>query len=220
MLPVAGSYCSKVEQVCARELGSHRGHPTRSERCLEYLAPSVCKGPRSELRFCIDRFEWPNREHEKPLVLVSWQEATRLCESAGKRLCGEEEWTLACEGPRRLSFPYGHVRDSEACNIDKPSPKVNEARLYASATQDDEVARLDQREASGSRARCVSEYGVHDLTGNVDEWVVNETGQPYKSSLKGGNWGEYRNACRPSTLGHDEGFYYYQIGYRCCRDVP
>lgn len=170
------------------------------------------------MHYCMDRYEYPNRAGELATVMNSWNSAKAQCAAIGKRLCTATEWTLACEGPDRLPFPYGYVRDAEACNIDKTSPRVNEARLFSSRTQAAEIARLDQREPSGARARCVSPYGVFDMTGNVDELVVNERGVPFKSALKGGNWGEYRNACRPATLGHDEGFRYYQLGFRCCLD--
>ena len=66
----------------------------------------------------------------------------------------------------------------------------------------------------------MSPYGVYDMTGNVDEWVVNESGKPYKSGLKGGYWGPVRDRCRPMTTVHAEGFSFYQIGFRCCSDVP
>ncbi len=44
-------------------------------------------------------------------------------------------------------------------------------------TRPEEIARLDQRDPSGTRESCVSPYGVHDMTGGVDEWVLNETGK-------------------------------------------
>ncbi|HWL88353.1 MAG TPA: SUMF1/EgtB/PvdO family nonheme iron enzyme, partial [Polyangiaceae bacterium] len=140
------------------------------------------------------------------------------CESNGKRLCGESEWTLACEGAERLPYPYGLERDAEACNIDKPHPEPDEKLIADPRTRDAEVARLDQRDPSGFREACVSPYGVHDMTGNVDEWVVNESGHPYKSGLKGGYWGPVRTRCRPMTTAHNETFVYYQIGFRCCAD--
>ena len=54
------------------------------------------------------------------------------------------------------------------------------------------------------------------MTGNVDEWVLNESGKPHKSGLKGGYWGPVRDRCRPMTTAHDENFEFYQIGFRCC----
>ena len=73
-----------------------------------------------------------------------------------------------------------------------------------------------QGETSGARAGCTSSYGVFDMTGNVDEWVVNESGHPFKSGLKGGYWGPVRDRCRPMTTAHGEEFSYYQVGFRCC----
>ena len=57
------------------------------------------------------------------------------------------------------------------------------------------------------------------LTGNVDEWVVNESGKPFQSGLKGGYWGPVRTRCRPMTVAHNEEFSFYQIGFRCCSDA-
>ena len=58
--------------------------------------------------------------------MKTWYEAQDACQAQGKRLCGDSEWTLACEGQERLPYPYGYDRDAEACNIDKPHPDVNE----------------------------------------------------------------------------------------------
>jgi formylglycine-generating enzyme required for sulfatase activity len=150
--------------------------------------------------------------------MKTWVEATATCQSEGKRLCGESEWTLACEGVERLPYPYGYARNDDACNIDKPHPDVDEAAIANPARRDAEVARLDQRDAAGAREACISPYGVNDMTGNVDEWVVNESGKPYKSGLKGGYWGPVRDRCRPMTIAHNEEFAFYQIGFRCCGD--
>jgi formylglycine-generating enzyme required for sulfatase activity len=211
MVEVKGAFCTELEQRCLKN--------RKPWQCAEFERPSRCRGERKPMHYCIDRYEYPNRKGDTPLVMQSFDDGKAKCEAQDKRLCTDSEWTLACEGPDELPFPYGHVRDSERCPIDKRSPKVDEARLFNRRTQDAEVARLDQREPSGSRPRCRSAYGVFDQTGNVDEWVVNETGRPHQSALKGGNWGEYRNACRPATRAHDEGFRYYQTGFRCCRDL-
>jgi len=224
MLPVEGSYCSKLQQLCVRELGSHRGHPTRSERCLEYSAPSVCEGPRSELRFCIDRFEWPNQEGAKPLTLVSWQEANQLCADAGKRLCGEEEWTLACEGPEMLPYVLGYERPVGACAIDLAYREPKRALLpHAACLRDPacsrELERLDQRRPSLGASSCKSPFGVIDMNGNVNEWVTATTARyPHRGALKGGWWGPVRNRCRPAVLRHREDHWGYEIGFRCCRN--
>jgi formylglycine-generating enzyme len=213
MVEVEGDYCPYVEQKCLRWLD-----PETKMRCAEFAPTSSCQGKTAHKHFCVDRFEYPNVQGEKPVVMKSWIEAKATCSAEGKRLCGESEWTLACEGRERLPYPYGYTRNDEACNIDKPHPDVNEAAIANPATRDAEVARLDQRDPSGAREACVSPYGVYDMTGNVDEWVVNESGKPYKSGLKGGYWGPVRDRCRPMTIAHNEEFQFYQIGFRCCGD--
>jgi hypothetical protein len=215
MVMVEGDYCPWVEQKCLRWLD-----PETKMRCAEFAATEGCVGKTVHKRFCIDQYEWPNKVGEKPVVMKTWYEARDACQSIGKRLCGDSEWTLACEGQERLPYPYGLARDASACNIDKPHPEPNEKALANPLTRDAEVARLDQRDASGAREKCVSAYGVHDMTGNVDEWVVNESGRPYQSGLKGGYWGPVRTRCRPMTTAHFEQFAFYQIGFRCCADAP
>src|SRR5262249_25154587 len=144
------------------------------ERCESYRSPPLCEGPIQKKRFCIDRYEYPNLEGVRPVVMVSWNEAKSACEAEGKRLCTGSEWTLACEGAERLPYPYGSTCDTTACNIDRPHPDGDEGALQNPREGAGEVSRLDQRVASGEMSRCTSPYGVHDMTGNVDEWVVNE----------------------------------------------
>ena len=215
MLEVEGDYCPYVEQKCLRWLD-----PETKMRCAEFAPSSTCAGKAAHKKFCVDRYEYPNKPGEKPVIMKSWYEARDTCQSVGKRLCLESEWTLACEGQERLPYPYGYQRNPEACNIDKPHPDVNEKALADPKLRDAEVERLWQGEPSGTREACVSPYGVHDMTGNVDEWVVNESGHPFKSGLKGGYWGPVRTRCRPMTTAHNEEFQFYQIGFRCCADTP
>ncbi len=213
MVAVEGDYCPWLEQKCLRWLD-----PDTKMRCAEFAPTGPCESGTKHTKFCIDKYEYPNVAGEKPVVMKTWIEAKATCESIGKRLCGESEWTLACEGAERLPYPYGYERNADACNIDKPHPEPDEKLIADPRTRDAEVARLDQRDPSGFREACVSPYGVHDMTGNVDEWVVNESGHPYKSGLKGGYWGPVRTRCRPMTTAHNETFIFYQIGFRCCAD--
>ncbi len=213
MLEVEGDYCPYVEQKCLRWLD-----PETKMRCAEFAPSSKCTGKTTHKKFCIDRYEYPNKPGDKPVIMKTWYEARDTCQSVGKRLCGESEWTLACEGQEHLPYPYGYQRNSEACNIDKPHPDVNEKALADPRLRDAEVERLWQGEPSGTREACVSPFGVHDMAGNVDEWVVNESGHPFKSGLKGGYWGPVRTRCRPMTTAHNEEFSFYQIGFRCCSE--
>jgi hypothetical protein len=211
MVLVDGDYCPEVEQECIRPGTTHKG-------CDEYAAPTVCTGQQVHMRYCIDKYEHPNQEGVKPDIMISWYDADKMCRGEGKRVCGSKEWTLACEGPDRWPYPYGYVRDPNACHIDEKGPMINE-KVFYSVDKDKEIERIDRREPSGAREGCVSRYGVYDLTGNVDEWTTNETGIGDHGALKGGNWGFWRNACRPSTNGHAAWFRYYQLGFRCCTNA-
>jgi hypothetical protein len=219
MVEVEGEYCPAVEHICVKwmENGMQR------DRCAEYRATSKCYGTPVKKHFCIDRYEWPNQKGATPVVAVSFDEAAAQCKGAGKRLCKDSEWTLACEGADRLPYPYGYARDEKACNHDKFYIQPNNDAYADPRTRAAEIARVDQREASGSRQGCVSQFGVHDMVGNVDEWVVNEKGfaskEPYMSGLKGGYWGPVRNRCRPMTTDHNAWHHGYQIGFRCCADA-
>jgi hypothetical protein len=217
MVEVQGEYCPALEQVCEKYISEPR------DRCARFRTRVRCFGRPRAHRFCIDLYEYPNQAGVHPVVGVTWEQAGEACARQGKRLCTGEEWTLACEGPEGLPYPYGFVRDAAACNIDRPYIMPNEAAYDDRETRAAEIARLSQSDASGSRARCVSPYGVHDMTGNVDEWVVNEEGSfngpEFDSGLKGGYWGPVRNRCRPMTTDHNHWHSGYQIGFRCCAEI-
>lgn len=219
MVLVEGEYCPFVGHRCLRPLDGG------SDRCAEYATETICEGKLEHKRVCVDRYEYPNLEGVKPAVMVDFLEAQAACQAEGKRLCTGSEWTLACEGRERLPYPYGYTRDDAACNIDRPHPEPDLPAFSHPRQVAAEVARLDQRVASGEMSRCESPYGVRDMTGNVDEWVVNEAHdepvpegktRPYVSGLKGGYWGPVRDRCRPMTTFHNEWFRFYQVGFRCC----
>lgn len=217
MVEVDGDYCPTVIQNCInldRKVHNVNGYV----RCLEF-APTKCKSTKKiNMHFCIDKYEWPNIEGSKPKVMVTWYDMKHSCEALGKRLCDDTEWTLACEGPEILPYPYGLKRDSNACNIDHLQRPWFDASK--SPMTPEIVAKLDQSVPSGSMPGCVSSYGVYDMTGNADEWSVNTSGRPYISGLKGGHWVlGARNRCRPETVAHGPTTVFYEIGGRCCSDM-
>ncbi len=194
------------------------------ERCAEYdrdkwlmLSKDL---PTQPQHFCIDRFEYPNRKGEYPIILVSWYEARDACKAEGKRLCTEDEWTFACEGEEATPYPNGYVRDPDACLNDRPWKQFNDRALFPRAGENakQELDRLWQGLPSGARELCKSSFGVYDLTGNVDEWTRSSIAGERPSVLKGGYWGPVRTRCRPATKAHDEQHVFYQQGFRCCAD--
>lgn len=84
--------------------------------------------PIIRLSFCMDRYEYPNKAGATPARLYNWYDAQDTCEKEGKRLCEEQEWTLACEGPERQPYANGWKREvwkpddetsRNACNISR-----------------------------------------------------------------------------------------------------
>lgn len=223
MVHVRFNHCPKLLRRC---LDEEHDKPNKITICNRFATSKPqCKEPRVPLDFCIDEYEYPNQAGEKPPVMVNFFEAQSQCAAAHKRLCYEREWVTACEGPEEKPFPYGYVRSSEKCNFDNRwvDPKLSAVYSEDEQVQRAELERLDRSVPSGQMAGCVSDYGVHDLTGNVDEWTMADHDRPRArakfSALKGGAWGHVRNACRPVTTSHGPEFRYYFIGFRCCADA-
>lgn len=219
MISIEGNYCPTVVETCISWVDS-LGHRTSapvgdaSGRCGEFMNPTRCLSSKLvHMKYCIDEYEYPNIKGQKPQSWMSWREVKNACEDQGKRLCTKSEWTFSCEGQDIKPYPYGdgYHRDRTSCNTDNDQTNIN---VHADSK---EKRMLDKLLApAGAHASCVSTFGVHDLVGNIDEFVVNEGGSPYKSSLVGGHVFGVRNACRPSTDGHNEDFSWYESGGRCC----
>ncbi|HVJ16291.1 MAG TPA: SUMF1/EgtB/PvdO family nonheme iron enzyme, partial [Polyangiaceae bacterium] len=220
MILVEGEYCTDVDYTCKKQWYDKSN---KKEICEEFEPKSTCVGKKVKKRFCIDEFTWPNEKGARPEVMNRFHQAQVKCAAVGKRMCTESEWTLSCEGPRMLPFPYGYVRDTKKCHgdLEWDSPDMKKV----AARDPDELARLWKGVRNGSQPECTSEYGVQDLPGNVDEVVASEHFDDpsfkgkYDSIHTGGPWYKgVRNQCRPKIYTHDEGFYYYFLGFRCCAE--
>ena len=208
MVLVEGEYCPAVEQVCLRWLDPPG--PYHDYRCGEYKRPVSCTAPREKKRFCIDREEYVAPGETLPVANTSWTSAGEICTTRGARLCLESEWQFACEGPDMHPYPYGDgfTRDGKACNIDRSDLGMPGSGLK------------DLRVPVTEFPRCVSPFGVHDMSGNVEEWTTLDKGKaPDRSSMKGAWWLPGKNTCRAATTGHGEVYQGKQVGARCCRDA-
>jgi formylglycine-generating enzyme required for sulfatase activity len=210
-------------------------------------APGPCPSDMQEVgEFCMDRFEAPNVAGAVPLVMYTFDESATWCEARGKRLCFDDEWTLACEGAAGTKYPYGDDHVSGTCNDDELWKVYDQSKLNgwpwtvstsAIETLDalldaaravggtatvaaDHVEDLYQAEGAGVNAGCVNETQVFDLTGNIEEWTRRRDGgggPDFSGSLKGRYWAEART-CQSAVEVHGDGFRFYEIGFRCCRD--
>jgi hypothetical protein len=156
-----------------------------------------------------------------PTGYLSGVVAEAACRSAGKRLCSADEWTRACRGETDSDFPYGDEHEQGACNVNRYAHPA--ATLHGNAAIGHLDPRLnlvkDGRETmlrpTGATPRCVSRWGndgVHDMVGNLDEWLDDEDG-----AFAGGFYARAtRKGCGAVITVHPRRYFDYSLGTRCC----
>lgn len=192
------------------------------------------------------RYVAASRAGVKPQAFVCQLDAAAACENAGKRLCTLSEWYRACTGPRGTTYPYGPKYQAKRCNVGKAHllsmlhGDVVSNWSYASFN-DPKLAQVPGFLAlTGEYADCQSDEGVHDMVGNLHEWVSDRVDQNLKSKLpnlqvKSRRIGRHRGngifmggffstlnqhgeGCTFATAAHDVGYHDYSTGFRCCKD--
>jgi len=149
---------------------------------------------------------------DHPVAQVSWNDARAYCTWAGGRLPTEAEWEAAAVGRTGWLYPWGNQFDPTKLN-----------------TSGQDTAPV------GSHPAGSSPVGVHDMAGNVWEWVSDWYHEDYYSTspgtnpygpatgtrktLRGGGWdptgGDARSTVRASLAPSSRGN---TVGFRCATD--
>jgi formylglycine-generating enzyme required for sulfatase activity len=140
----------------------------------------------------------------RPAVCVTWYGANEYCRTHGKRLPLDTEWELAAKGAEGRPFPWG-------TDLPRQDGVAFELRTGASV----------HPRMAGDSPQDVSPEGVHDLGGNVAEWVEDRRGDPSEKTLRGGSFASMGpchllgSGCRHIVADK----YQKDIGFRCARSV-
>jgi len=140
----------------------------------------------------------------RPIVCVAWHGANEYCRAHDKRLPLEAEWELAAKGAELWPFPWGAA-------LPRQDGVAFELRAGIAV----------HPRTVGTSPQDVSPAGVHDMGGNVAEWVEDRRGNASEKSLRGGSFASIGpchllgSGCR--RIPGDK--YQKDIGFRCARSV-
>jgi formylglycine-generating enzyme required for sulfatase activity len=145
----------------------------------------------------------PGRE-AWPVVCVTWHGAREYCRAQGKRLPLDAEWELMARGEEGRPFPWGREMPQRgAVAFDLENSLEPHPRPIGASSQDR------------------TPLGIHDLAGNVAEWVDDDNGDKDEERLRGGSWatlgpcGLLGSRCRLWPADSNDA----DVGFRCARDV-
>jgi sulfatase modifying factor 1 len=192
------------------------------------------------------KFVAQSRASVKPQAYISQVEAAAACENAGKRLCSLTEWFEVCSGGGRRIYPYARSFEKGRCNSGKPHLL---SLLHGSNPRNWSYAEFNDPELNrragflaltGEYEGCVTPEGVHDMVGNLHEWVADRVDKSLVTKLPvadvirrrigktkgngifmGGFYSttnEHGPGCTFITAAHEPGYHDYSTGFRCCRD--
>ncbi|HLP40687.1 MAG TPA: SUMF1/EgtB/PvdO family nonheme iron enzyme [Fibrobacteria bacterium] len=175
--------------------------------------------------FLIGKFEVTQAEYEKamgrnpsyrmqdslPVERVTWEEAATFCNELGGRLPTEAEWEYAARAGAVTAYYWGQA-------------KAGDYAWYRDNSEN-RTQKVGQKKPN--------DWGLHDMAGNVFEWVQDWYGDYSATGLdhprgpgsgvakviRGASWySESGNLDLASRYSNRPGFRNFKVGFRCAKD--
>jgi formylglycine-generating enzyme required for sulfatase activity len=140
----------------------------------------------------------------QPVTCVTWMAARDYCRARGKRLPLELEWELAAKGSEGRAFPWGAA-----------TPKHDGVAFDRGSSTGEHPVDVGRSEQDRTP------QGIHDLGGNVSEWVADGRGADEMAMIRGGSWNS-NDPCRllgSSCKRVKAERFSRTVGFRCARSA-